>query len=65
MKEVRAEVGWCAEQLLLPSLLVMKILFQESAFLGRAQPVSRVKWISKQHVLALVPSPFLVMHVKL
>lgn len=32
MKEVCAEVGWCAEQLLLPSLLVMKILFQESVF---------------------------------
>lgn len=63
MKEVCAEEGWCAEQLLLPSLLVIKILSQVSTFLGRAQ--SRVKWIPKQHVLALVPSPFHITQLKL
>lgn len=51
-----AEVEWCAQQLLLPSLPMMKILFQEGTFLGRAPHVSKVKWIPKQHVLALVPS---------
>lgn len=59
------EVGLYAEHLLLPSLLVMKILFQESTFLDRAQHVSRMKWIPKQHVLAVLPSPFLIMQVKL
>lgn len=65
MSEVRAEAEWCAQLLPLPSLLVMRILFQESTFLGRAQHVSRVKWIPKQHVLALVPSHFLIRQVKL
>lgn len=44
-------------------LLVTKILSQVSTFLGRAQ--SRVKWIPKQHVLALVPSPFHITQLKL
>lgn len=65
MSEVRAGAGWCAERLHLPSLLGMRILFQENAFLGRPQRVSRVKWISKQQVLALVPSHFLIRQVKL
>lgn len=64
MQAVCSEAGWCGEVLLLPSLLVMKIFFQESTSLGRAQHVSRVKWIPKQHVLAPI-TPFLITQVNL